>query len=121
MGICGLSIAMTMITVLVMSCCAGVARSYPANYILLFLFTAFEGVLVGFVSARYTAGSVALCLGITVVIFLGLTAYAWTTKTDFTGLGPFLFGMLLSLLVFGMIMGIMAAFGVYTPWMHMLY
>merc|ERR1719169_192374 len=87
-----------------MSCCKGVAKSYPMNYILLFLFTAFEGVLVGFVSATYTAGSVALCCGITAVIFLCLTIYAWTTKTDYTGLGISLSSALLSLLVINVIM-----------------
>jgi len=115
------SVAMTLITVLAMSCCGGLTRSYPTNYIFLFVFTAFEGVLVGFVSATYTAGSVALCAGITAAIFLCLTLYAWTTKRDFTGLGPYLFGMLMSLMVFGLVMGIMAAFGVYTPWMLMAY
>lgn len=119
--ICGLSIVVTMTTVLVMSLCKGVARSYPMNYILLFFFTAFEGVLVGFISAAYTSGSAALCLGITAVIFLSLTTYAWTAKTDFTELGPCLFGMLLSMLVSGIMVGLMAAVGVYTQWMHALY
>merc|ERR1719498_23241 len=104
-----------------MTCCGDVARKYPTNYIFLFVFTAFEGVLVGFVSAAYTAGSVALCFGITAAIFLCLTLYAWTTKTDFTGFGPYLYGMLVSLLVFGIVMSVMAAFGLYTPWIHMVY
>lgn len=104
----GVSVDMMLITVIVMACCSGVARSYPTNYILLFLLTAFEGVVVGFVSATYTASSVILCLGITAVVFLCLTVYAWNTKTDFAGFGPYLFGMLLSLLVFGLVMGILA-------------
>merc|ERR1719152_251142 len=113
--------AMTLITVLAMSCCKKLVKSYPTNYIFLFVFTAFDGVLVGFVSAAYTAGSVALCFGITAAIFLCLTLYTWTTKTDFTGFGPYLYGMLVSLLVFGIVMGVMAAFGLYTPWIHMVY
>merc|ERR1719469_756569 len=48
-----LSIAMTMITICSMICCQRIARQYPTNYIFLFIFTAFEGVVVGFFSAMY--------------------------------------------------------------------
>merc|ERR1719158_89278 len=104
-----------------MICCSGLFRKYPTNYILLFVFTIFEAVLVGFVSAMYTAGSVALCAGITALIFLALTVYAWTTKTDFTGLGPYLFGAMMAFMMFGFMMCLMSMFGFYMPHMMMLY
>merc|ERR1719235_3141937 len=104
-----------------MTCCSDVGRQFPTNYIILFTFTAFEGVLVGFISAQYTAGSVGMCVGITAGIFLGLTIYAWQTDTDFTGMGVYLFGALLTLCVFGFIMGIMGMCGVHIPFLHMLY
>lgn len=115
------SLAMSFVTICAMSCCQSITRSFPTNYICLFLFTAFEGVLVGFVSAFYTGGSVVMCLAICIGIFLGLTAYAWTTSTDFTGLGPYLFGALLSLMVFGIVISILSACGVSIKIAHMIY
>merc|ERR1712216_1007460 len=117
----GVSMVATLATICVMSCFRDVCRSFPTNYIVLLLFTTFEGVLIGFVSAQYTEGSVGLCLAITAAILVGLTIYAWTTKTDFTGFGPYLFGALLSLCVFGFVMSIMGWFGVHTEPMYMVY
>merc|ERR1719235_3098680 len=104
-----------------MTCCSDVGRQFPTNYIILFTFTALEGVLVGFVSAMYTAGSVGMCVGITAGIFLGLTVYAWKTDTDFTSMGMYLFGALLTVCVFSFVMGIMGMCGIHIPWLHMLY
>merc|ERR1719217_821104 len=98
------SMAVTLALMCGMTCCSEVGRKYPTNYIILFVFTAFEGVLVGFVSAMYTAASVAMCVGITAAIFLGLTVYAWTTDTDFTGMGAYLFGALMTLMMFSFVM-----------------
>merc|ERR1719145_296632 len=105
----------------VMSCCQEVARRYPTNYMLLFTFTAFEGVLIGFVSASYTWQSVVLAAGITVLIFLAMTVYAWNTTTDFTGLGPYIFAALMVFAAFGFTIMIMGMFGVYIQWLVMLY
>merc|ERR1719335_323614 len=102
------SVAGTVVFLCAMTCCQDVTRTFPTNYIFLFVFTAFEGVVVGFISAGYTEGSVTLCAGITAIIFLTLTAYAWNTTTDFTGYGPYLFAGLLSLIVFSCVMGILA-------------
>merc|ERR1719191_1774613 len=101
----GLSMMVTIGTLCAMACCRDVCRSFPTNYFLLFGFTVFEGVLIGFVSAAYTAGSVTICVGITAAIFLSLTIYAWTTSTDFTGYGPYIFGALMGFCMFGMACG----------------
>jgi len=117
-----ISMAVTIATICAMSCCQSITRKFPTNYIFLFVFTLFEGVMVGFISAFYTGGSVVMCAGITALIFFGLTAYAWTTKTDFTGFGPYLFGALLSLCVFGFVMCIMRSCGMpLPPWVMMGY
>jgi len=115
------SLVLSIVTLCAMSCCQGITRSFPTNYIFLFFFTAFEGVLIGFVSACYTAGSVAMCLGICAGIFLGLTIYAWTTDTDFTGMGPYLMGALLSLILFGAVISIMSMCGVPVKTAHIIY
>lgn len=116
-----LSMAMTLVTICAMSCCQELTRSFPTNYLLLFVFTGFEGVLVGVVSSFYTWQSVALCAGITVIIFLGMTIFAWTSKTDFTGMGPYLFGALLALIAFGFVIGILRFMGINVPGMMMVY
>lgn len=113
---------LSLVFVCAMSCCQNLTRQFPTNYILLFAFTACEGVLLGFISAQYTVKSVVACVGITVLIFAGLTAYAWTTKTDFTGLGPYLYGALISLIVFSLCMGLLRfAFGFDLEYVEMGY
>jgi len=116
-----LSVAMTLVTMCAMVCCQQMTRTYPTNYIFLFVFTAFEGVCVGFVSAQYTWQSVVLAMGMTTVIFLCMTVFAWKSKTDFTGFGPYLFGALIVLMVFGLVIGILSACGVGVYWAYMAY
>jgi FtsH-binding integral membrane protein len=116
-----MSVAVTLVTICAMSCCRGVAQKYPLNYVLLFTFTGFEGVMVGFVSAAYTWQSVVLAAGITCAIFLLMTLYAWKTKTDFTGFGPYLFAALVSLCIFGFVISLLAMFGAAISWAIMLY
>merc|ERR1711904_669137 len=50
---------------------------------------------------------VLVCVGITVLIFGALTVFAWTTKKDFTGLGPYLYGVLISAILFSITMGVL--------------
>lgn len=84
-------------------CCQKAARTFPTNYLMLFTFTACEGVIIGFVGAVYQTDSVLLAAGITTAVFIGLTAYACFTKTDFTGCGPYLFAVLFALCLWGFI------------------
>merc|ERR1712232_550983 len=44
--------------------------------------------------------------GVTMIIFACLSAYAWTTKTDFTGFGPYLFAALCGLTIFGFVVAL---------------
>merc|ERR1719323_2617612 len=60
--------------------------------------------MTGFVASLYTAKSVLLALGVTCAVFFALTAFACLTGTDFTGMGPYLFAALLSLVAFGFTM-----------------
>merc|ERR1712070_132853 len=78
-------------------CCTELARKVPYNYMFLLLVTVCEAVIVGFVSAMYTTESVVMALVMTSGIFIGLTIYAFTTKTDFTGMGGYLMAALLGL------------------------
>uniref|UniRef100_A0A7S2BYZ4 Uncharacterized protein n=1 Tax=Alexandrium andersonii TaxID=327968 RepID=A0A7S2BYZ4_9DINO len=105
------SLAGTIATICALSCCPNVGRKYPMNYVLLFGFTFFEAILVGMISATYTKGLVMVCAGITTAIFLGMTVYAWTSKSDFTGMGPYLVGGLISLFVLGLTLPLLSLMG----------
>jgi len=98
---------------LLVSLCSDVLRRYPSNYIALSIITVCIGTICGFVSARYTWQSVVLSLGITVVIVFGLTIYASTTSSDFTGCGPYSFTFVLILCTFSSIVLILSLSGIH--------
>lgn len=69
-------------------------KKEPINQILLFTFTFLSGVSLGPMLAAYgISGNFDLVIqafALTAIAFGGLTAYAWTTKKDFSYLGGFL-------------------------------
>jgi len=91
-------------------------RTFPQNYLLLGGFTITEGVLVGVVCSFYTVGSVLFAVFATSVLVGGLTAYAMYTKTDFTGMGAYLFAGMLVLMMFGFFCMFLP-----FPFMHKVY
>ncbi|ODQ64023.1 UPF0005-domain-containing protein [Nadsonia fulvescens var. elongata DSM 6958] len=66
------------------------AKSYPTNIIFLSLFTLFESYSIGVVSSLYDTKIVLEAVLITTIIFVGLTAFAFQTKYDFTSLYGYL-------------------------------
>jgi len=90
--------------VLGVSCIAPeVARTFPMNYVFLLFVTVCESIMVGFIAGEYTTQSVVFAAGLTGTVFLGLTAYAFTTENDFTvfgvaGFGGYLLAALLTLI-----------------------
>jgi len=116
-----LSMAALMCTFCAMCCCQKQLREYPTNYIFLLVITVTMSVLVAFSSAMYKWQSVLLAAGITTAIFVAMTIYAWTTKTDFTGAGPYLFAALMVLMGFGFTIMLLGMFGVDVEWMLMFY
>lgn len=105
----------------VMMCCADQLRKFPGNFMFLTVFTAAMGVMVGFVSCTYTWQSVVLAAGITLLVFVTLTAYAWLTKTDFTGFGPYLFAAISAFCLFGFVLAIMGWCGIHIRWTIIFY
>jgi len=91
-------------------CKPGLLRKYPQNYIILFLFTLAEAIVVGMISVQYTRESVIITLGITSFIVFALTLFACQTSIDFTGCGPYLFVGLLCLSLFGFFMWLSSFF-----------
>jgi len=108
-------------TLISMMCFGRVLRHFPQNYAVLGLITCCMGVIVGFSSAMYSWQTVLLSAGLTVGIFLGMTVYAWKTKHDFTGLGPYMMAALLTLCMFGFLMSILALCGVHIAGLRLLY
>lgn len=86
--------------------CTSIARHKPYNYIILSLFTIFLSYNLGVISSYYDTNTLFLAGSCTCVITLGLTLFAFQTKYDFTGAGPYLLSLLLVLIF----MGIMSIF-----------
>lgn len=91
----------TFVLMLVLACCESVRRAFPANLILLLLFTVCEGVLLGTVSSFYEVKEVMIAVTICTVVCLGLTLFAFQTKWDFTAMSGILFVCALVFMCFG--------------------
>lgn len=97
---------LTFVILIVLACCEGVRRTFPQNMIFLGLFTIFEAFLLGTVAGHYDTDAVLIAVGITAVVVLGLTIFAFQTKWDFTMMGGMLFVFLIVLICFGIIAAI---------------
>jgi len=75
-------------------------RTFPINYLLLGGFTITEGFLVGVICAGYTVASVLFAVAATAVLVFSLTMFAIYTKSDFTGMGVYLFAAMMCLMIF---------------------
>lgn len=95
----------------VSSCCPSVLRRFPENYILLTLLTVAESMLIGCACLHYSTGSIFMCCGLTAGIVIGLTMFAVTTKSDFTGYGPYLVSFLVVFTLIGFILSLMVSLG----------
>jgi FtsH-binding integral membrane protein len=106
----------------VMCCCKSAARTFPQNYALLSLITLGMSLMVGIITAQYSMQSVLIAVAATAVIFFCLTVYACFTKTDWTGMGVYLYAGLIAMSVFGMMMWLFCMFGACPgPFMHKVY
>ena len=83
------SVVMTIVIMISLVCFKKLAQTVPINYILLTVFTLFEALLIGCLTARMDPLIVVQATVITAALVLGLTAYAMTTKSDFTFLYAF--------------------------------
>eukprot|EP00919_Chromeraceae_sp_WS-2016_P076206 GHVR01180126.1.p1 GENE.GHVR01180126.1~~GHVR01180126.1.p1 ORF type:complete len:211 (-),score=13.41 GHVR01180126.1:97-729(-) len=109
-----LSFVLAFGTLCAMSCiCTKLARTYPWNYIMLSVFTVAEGMLLGTIVGFTDFYAVGIAALVTFLIVVALTAFACQTKYDFTGMGPYLFILLVSLIIFGFVAGIFfSSFGI---------
>lgn len=107
--------------VLVISCCRDTMRTFPKNYICLGIWTAATGTMTGLACRQYSAPIILIAMMITAVDFLLLTAYAFTTKTDFTGYAPYLWTGLCVLTLVSCVFLFLSMFGKVWPLAQMGY
>ncbi|CAK0819106.1 unnamed protein product, partial [Prorocentrum cordatum] len=104
------SMVVLCITMCVMCCCSDMLRKFPYNYGFLAVITVAISCMVGFATFAYKTESVLLAVATTAVIFFCLTAYACFTKTDFTGMGPYLAAGLMAMIAFGFMLNLFCMF-----------
>jgi len=85
-------------------------HSHPLNIGLLSLFTVLEAFTLGVVMTFYDNTIILQALLITTGVFLGLTLFTFQSKYDFSGMGPWLFGGLIALMMTGLV-GVFIPFG----------
>ncbi|KAF8552189.1 UPF0005-domain-containing protein, partial [Imleria badia] len=78
-------------------------HSHPLNFVLLSTFTVMEAFTLGVLTAFFDNVIVLQALLITLGVFLGLTLFTLQSKYDFSGLGPWLFGALIALVMVGLV------------------
>lgn len=98
-----IALVLTFILIIALACCESVRRSFPANFICLFLFTFFQSFLLGSAASRYDTDAVMIAVAICAVVCLGLTIFAFQTKFDFTICSGFLMVAVLVLICFGIV------------------
>lgn len=97
---------------IVLTCVPDLKNKHPHNLILLFSFTACEGILIGAIAAAYNLNEVILAAAITVGVTVGLTLFALQTKWDFTMLSGTLFSCLLVLVLASFIFAVFPTNGI---------
>jgi len=96
------AMAINFVTLIAITCCGDLGRKYPTNYVLLSIFTVTEAIFLGVICSTYQTDSVLIAVGMTVLVVLGLTVFAWQTKIDFTMMGGAIFACLWVLILFGL-------------------
>ncbi|KAH9948662.1 UPF0005-domain-containing protein [Amylocystis lapponica] len=86
-------------------------HSHPLNLALLSTFTLLEAFALGVTVAFFDNVIVLQALLITLGVFLGLTLFTFQSKYDFSGMGPWLFGGLIALMMTGLV-------GAFLPFGH---
>jgi FtsH-binding integral membrane protein len=97
-----LCMGITLIISITLFCFLNIARKVPINYFLCFLFTICKTYLVSYMCIFISPKIVLMALTMTCALVIGLTLYAFITKTDFTGYGHYMFIASLLMLVCGL-------------------
>ena len=79
----GASITAVLAEVLIL-CYRQTTRKVPINYFILVIFTACQSFVLSYLSTSYSLESCATSIGITIIVLVALTFYAFYTSHDFT-------------------------------------
>jgi FtsH-binding integral membrane protein len=81
-----------------------------------YLFSVFEGMALGLIIDSYLARGMGMVVvnasATTAALVLMLSAYAWTTKRDLSGMGAYLMAGLLAVLLAGLVGLVLSMFGI---------
>ena len=97
------ALILTFVILIALACFENLRRQTPTNFILLIVFTLCESFLLGVISSQYDTKIVLVAVGVTAVVVVALTIFAFQTKIDFTIFSGILFVLLICLIVFGFI------------------
>ena len=98
----------------VLICYRDVARRVPTNYTLLAIFTMCQAFYFSFITTFYPAENVLAAAGMTAGMTVGITAYAFNTKTDFTIMGSMFVTMSIGLILLCLV----SVFMSFAAWWH---
>ena len=107
-------LVLSIVIVIPLVCFQEIARKVPLNYFLLGGFTFCEVYMVSTLCCFYSPKIVITAAALTAAVVVALTAYACTTKTDFTFMGGLLFVGSILLLCLGILC-------FFLPFLHILY
>ena len=113
----GLAIAAIILAIIpqcMILCCKENARRVPTNYLLLGAFTFLETFFFMHVTSLYDATSVISAAGMTLVMTVAITLYAFYTKTDFTACAS----LFLCLFVGMICLSLVSIFFTFAEWWH---
>uniref|UniRef100_A0A224XX15 Putative n-methyl-d-aspartate receptor glutamate-binding subunit n=1 Tax=Panstrongylus lignarius TaxID=156445 RepID=A0A224XX15_9HEMI len=96
-------VVFTLVCIICMACCVEVRRTFPMNFIFLFIFTCAESLLLGVGSSRCDGYEVVIAMGMCAILTFLLTVFAFQTRIDFTGWGGALFIILIVFILFGIL------------------
>lgn len=99
-----MSFIMSIGSLIALSCCGEIRRKFPHNFICLGIFTLAQSLMLGIVSAFYKTHIVLMAIGITALICISLTIFAFQTKIDFTVYSGAAFICCLVLMVMGFVL-----------------
>ncbi|XP_008321896.1 protein lifeguard 1 [Cynoglossus semilaevis] len=99
--------AVTLVLIVVMSCCDTFRRQVPFNFIALGIFTIAEGLMLGSVAALFKVEPVLWAVGATALVSFSLSLFALQSKFDFTTMNAFVWVFAWTLLSFGLLCAIL--------------
>ncbi|XP_076826330.1 protein lifeguard 1 [Brachyhypopomus gauderio] len=99
--------AVTLVLIIVLSCCGDIRRKVPLNFIFLGLFTIAEGLLLGSVTVFYNAEAVLWAVSATALVSFALSVFAVQSKWDFTAATGSLWVICWTLISFGLLCAIL--------------